>query len=81
MSCRLSQIIDRNKTIGELLMERRLHIYWTPYAAYYIDLMLMDIGKLCRVQQAIDTAQTIIRFIYNHTWVLSLMRTYTGERF
>ena len=25
-----------------------------------------------------EIAQTITRFIYNHTWVLSLMRTYTG---
>jgi hypothetical protein len=76
------QVITDNgpnyKAAGELLMEQRSHIYWTPCAAHCIDLMLMDIGKLRRVQQAVDTAQSITRFIYNHTWVLSLMRKYTG---
>ena len=48
--------------------------------AHCIDLMLMDIEKLCKVQQAVDSAQTITRFMYNNTWVLLLMRIYTkGE--
>ena len=40
----------------------------------------MDIEKIRRVQQVVKIAQTITRFIYNHTWVLSLMRTYTGGK-
>ena len=67
------------KTVGELLMEQRPQIYWTPCAAHCIDLILMDIEKIRRVQQVVEIAQTIIRFIYNHTWVLSLIRTYTGR--
>ena len=39
----------------------------------------MDIDKLRRVQQAVDTAQSIIKFIYNHTWMLLLMQKYTGR--
>ena len=38
-------IIDNEpqyKATGELLMERQPHIYWTPCAAYCINLMLMD---------------------------------------
>ena len=78
------QVITDNgpqyKAAGELLMEQRLQIYWTPCAAHCIDLILMDIGKIRRVQQVVEMVQTITRFIYNHTWVLSLMRTYTGRR-
>ena len=78
------QVITDNgpqyKTAGELLMEQRLQIYWTPCAAYYIDLILMDIGKIRTVQQIVEIAQTITRFIYSHIWVLSLMRTYTGRK-
>ena len=47
------QVITDNgsqyKAVGELLMEQRPQIYWTPYAAYCIDLILMDIRKICRV--------------------------------
>ena len=78
------QIITDNgpqyKAAGELLMEQRPQIYWIPCATHCIDLILMNIGKIHRVQQVVEIAQTITRFIYNHTWVLSLMRTYTGER-
>ena len=28
------------------LMEKRRRLWWTPYAAHYIDLMLEDIGKV-----------------------------------
>ena len=78
------QVITDNgpqyKAARELLMEQRPQIYWTPCAAHYINLILMDIGKIRRVQQVVEIAQTITRFIYNHTWVLSLMRTYTGGK-
>ncbi|XP_038973326.1 uncharacterized protein LOC120105162 [Phoenix dactylifera] len=40
--------------------------------------MLMDIGKIRRVQQTVETAQRITRYIYNHNWILSLMRKYAG---
>ena len=76
------QVITDNgpqyKAAGELLMEQRPQIYWIPCAVHCIDLILMDIEKIRRVQQVVEIAQTIIRFIYNHTWILSLMRTYTG---
>ena len=43
--------------------------------------MLMDIEKLRKVQQAVDSTQTITtRFMYNHTWILSLMRTYARKK-
>ena len=36
----------------------------------------MDIGNIRRVQKIVGLAQSITRFIYNHTWVLSLMRQF-----
>ena len=77
------QVITDNgpqyRAAGQILMERRPHIFWTPCAAHCIDLMLMDIGKIRRVQKIVELAQSITRFIYNHTWVLSLMRSFTGK--
>ncbi|XP_038972160.1 uncharacterized protein LOC120104679 [Phoenix dactylifera] len=66
------------KLAGQVLMERRPQIFWTPCAAHCIDLILMDIGKICRVQHTVEIAQRITRYIYSHTWVLSLMRRYAG---
>lgn len=50
-----------------------------PCTAYYIDLTLMDTEKIHRVQNIVDLAQSITRFIHNRKWVLSLMRSYTGR--
>lgn len=30
---------------GKLLMAKRPHLYWTPWAAHCLDLILEDIGK------------------------------------
>ena len=79
------QVITDNgpqyRAAGQILMERRPHIFWTPCAAHCIDLMLMDIGKIRRVQKIVELAQSITRFIYNHTWILSLMRSFTGKKY
>lgn len=40
--------------------------------------MLIDIGKICKVKQVIKTPRSITKFIYNHMWVLPLMRKYIG---
>ena len=79
MSCRF--ITDNGpqyRTTGEILMEQRPYIFWTPCAAHYIDLILMDIEKIRRVHKVVESAQNITRFIYNHTWILSLMRQFAG---
>ena len=75
-------IIDNEpqyKDTEELLMERQPHIYWILCAAHCINLILMDFWKLHKVQQAVDSIQIITKFIYNHTWILLLMQTYTRK--
>ena len=32
------------KAVGEQLMKKRKHLFWSPYAVHCIDLMLEDIG-------------------------------------
>jgi hypothetical protein len=41
-----------------------------------IDLILEDIGKLDGVQDIVHECKQIIRYIYNHAWVLNLMREF-----
>ncbi|XP_057856303.2 uncharacterized protein LOC131065720 [Cryptomeria japonica] len=61
-------------------MERHPSIVWTPCVAHCIDLMLEDIGKLPWVKRCVEMARNICKFIYNHSWVLALMRQYTKQR-
>ena len=52
-------------------------MWWTPCAAHCIDLMLEDIGKVNVHDTTLARARQVVKFIYGHTWVLSLMRTFT----
>eukprot|EP00253_Pinus_taeda_P023136 PITA_23136 len=65
---------------GKLLEEKHKTIFWTPCATHCIDLMLEDIGKLDWVKKTVDHAKSITKFIYNDSWILSLMRKHTGGR-
>ncbi|KAF1898919.1 hypothetical protein Lal_00019040 [Lupinus albus] len=44
------QVVTNNtsnyKAAGEMLMEKRKKLYWTPCAAHYIDLMFLEFGKI-----------------------------------
>ncbi|XP_075080280.1 uncharacterized protein LOC107806086 [Nicotiana tabacum] len=77
------QIITDNGSnfvnVGNRIMETRSHIYWTPCAAHCIDLLLEDIGKLTLHQKILKKAKEVVRFIYGHTWVLDLMRSFTNN--
>jgi hypothetical protein len=55
-------------------------LFWTPCVAHYIDLTLEDVGKILFVKEVIDQAKSIPKYIYNHAFVLNLMRTYTNDR-
>ena len=47
---------------------KKYKIYWTPCATYCIDLMLTDFRK------TIKDAKTVTNFIYNHSFLLALMK-------
>ncbi|XP_028555461.1 uncharacterized protein LOC114580856 [Dendrobium catenatum] len=67
------------KAVGQMLMEKRTHLYWTPCAAHCIDLILEDLGDLPQHKSALSRAKKITKFIYNHSWVLSLMRKFSKK--
>lgn len=78
------QIITENASnyvlAGKLLEEKHPTIFWTPCAAHCIDLMLEDIGKIDWIKNTVEHAKCITKYIYNHSWILSLMRKYTGGK-
>ncbi|KAL0923847.1 hypothetical protein M5K25_004626 [Dendrobium thyrsiflorum] len=67
------------KAAGHMLMEKRKHLYWTPCAAHCIDLILEKLGDLPQHKNALSKAKKITKFIYNHSWVLSLMRKFSKK--
>ncbi|KAL0906334.1 hypothetical protein M5K25_024821 [Dendrobium thyrsiflorum] len=67
------------KAAGHILMEKRKHLYWTPCAAHCIDLILEQLGDLPQHKNALSKAKKITKFIYNHSWVLALMRKFSKK--
>lgn len=65
------------KKAGELLMEKRPHLYWAPCSAHCIDLILESLYELPQLSRAVFKAKKIANYIYNHGYVLALMRSLT----
>ncbi|KAK4765360.1 hypothetical protein SAY86_026450 [Trapa natans] len=62
---------------GKKLMEMIPSLYWTPCADECIDLILKDFAELDWIRSTLKQAQSMTRFIYNHSAVLNLLRRYT----
>ncbi|XXG89911.1 hypothetical protein AAC387_Pa12g1801 [Persea americana] len=60
------------------IMQNYGTIFWSPCASHCLSLILEDFSKIDWVSRYILKAQTISRFIYNHMWVLDLMRKFLG---
>ena len=45
---------------GRLLEAKKPHLYWTPYAAHYLDLMLEDIAKLPTIMRTIKRQLSLL---------------------
>ncbi|KAH1087736.1 hypothetical protein GYH30_019022 [Glycine max] len=65
---------------GRLLEKEFPKIYWSACAAHYINLILQDCGKFEEVSEIVSHASKITKYIYNHCYVLFLMRQHTSER-
>ncbi|XP_052197279.1 uncharacterized protein LOC127804455 [Diospyros lotus] len=69
------------KAVGEMLMEKRKGLYWTPCAAHYIDLILEDFDKKPKVHSTtITKARRISTYIYSRTLLISMLRHFTKGR-
>ena len=64
--------------VGKFSM-KKFNLYWTPYAAHYINLMFEEIGKRPSIVDVVSSAHKITNFIYNHGWLLAEMRKYYGR--
>eukprot|EP00253_Pinus_taeda_P006848 PITA_06848 len=62
---------------NKMLMERYHTLLWTPCATHCLNLLLEDMGKLFFIKEVVDMARSVPKFIYNHAFVLSLMRRFT----
>ncbi|POO03945.1 Ribonuclease H-like domain containing protein [Trema orientale] len=75
------QVITENegnyKDAGDLLMEKRKHLYWTSCVAHCIDLIVERIKDLQQHKNALVKARKVANYIYNHSWLLALMRKFT----
>ncbi|XP_042398661.1 uncharacterized protein LOC121988975 [Zingiber officinale] len=61
-------------------LETRHRIWWTLCTTHYIDLMLEDIAKLKIFSNTIEQAKMVVKFLYGHGTILSLMRKYTNGK-
>uniref|UniRef100_A0A5B7C0P4 BED-type domain-containing protein n=1 Tax=Davidia involucrata TaxID=16924 RepID=A0A5B7C0P4_DAVIN len=68
---------ERYVVAGKRLTETFHSVFWTPSAACCIDLMLADFRELEWINTILEKAKSISRFIYNHGFVLNMMRRYT----
>ncbi|MCL7043806.1 hypothetical protein MKW94_016597 [Papaver nudicaule] len=63
---------------GKMLQEQFPNMYWTPCAAHSINLILKDFGELAHIKDVVKKASEVTKFIYNHLYVLKLLRKRTG---
>ncbi|PKU63398.1 uncharacterized protein LOC110096813 isoform X1 [Dendrobium catenatum] len=66
--------------VGNHIMQSYGSIFWSPCASHCLNLILEDFSRIDWVNRCILQAQTVTRFIYNNTWVLELMRKFTGSQ-
>lgn len=65
-------------SVGSLIMQNYGTIFWSCCASHCLNLILEDFSKVDWVNGCISHAQSLTKFIYNHTRVLDLARKYTG---
>jgi hypothetical protein len=56
---------------GRMFMQRYPTLFWTPCVAHCIDFILEDMGKIPYIRDIVESAKSITKFIYIHTFVLS----------
>ena len=72
------------KAAGKKLMMKYPALFWSPCAAHCLDLMLENIADrryFPIIDDTVKKAKHVTKYIYNHGWVLDLMRReYTNGR-
>ncbi|KAI3520133.1 hypothetical protein L1887_09357 [Cichorium endivia] len=66
------------KAAGELLMQKRKKLFWTPCAAHCIDLILEDFEKHIEEHKStIAKGRKITSFIYNRSQLIYMLKEFT----
>jgi len=69
------------KAAGQLLMEKRKSLFWTPCATYCIDLIVEDFEKKLEIHQVtIAKGRIITSYIYSRIILISMLRHFTKGR-
>jgi len=69
------------KAAGDLLMQKRERLYWTPCVAHCIDLIFEDFEKNLKVHElTIKKGRKITTYIYGRTMLISLLKKFTIGR-
>ena len=63
-----------------MLQKKRPNLYWTPCAAYCIDLKLENTRKLPNIKRTLERAISLNGYIYNRLGLLNMIRHFTGQR-
>eukprot|EP00268_Persea_americana_P053893 TRINITY_DN6137_c0_g3_i1.p1 TRINITY_DN6137_c0_g3~~TRINITY_DN6137_c0_g3_i1.p1 ORF type:complete len:950 (-),score=168.42 TRINITY_DN6137_c0_g3_i1:785-3400(-) len=71
---------ETSEIVGKILRKKYGTFFWSACAAQCIDLMLENLAKMDEVKEVLAKAKRISQLIYNHAWVLNLMRKKTGGR-
>jgi len=69
------------KAVGDLLMQKREQLYWTPCVTHSIDLIFEDFEKNLKVHElTIRKGRKITTYIYGRTMLISLLKEFTKDR-
>ncbi|CAN1132635.1 hypothetical protein LINPERHAP2_LOCUS7153 [Linum perenne] len=76
------QVITDNasayKAAGVKLMEKRQHLFWTPWAAHCLDLILEDLEKKLPIHKTtIAKGRKITNYIYGRAMLISMLKDFT----
>lgn len=62
------------KAAGEMLMNKRKHLYWTPCVMRCVDFMLEKIENVKHIKEVINKSKKITSVIYNSAQAVNHMR-------
>ncbi|KAJ8434363.1 LOW QUALITY PROTEIN: hypothetical protein Cgig2_031609 [Carnegiea gigantea] len=68
------------KAAGVRLMDEYPTLHWTPYAAYCLDLILVDLTGKTNIGKVIQIARKISNYIYKYDWAVNYMKKFTNGR-
>ncbi|XP_054785900.1 uncharacterized protein LOC129292358 [Prosopis cineraria] len=66
------------KAARRLLCDKFPFIFWSPYTAHCLNLILGDIGKMDIVIGLTTRASMVTKFVYNHAFLLAWLRKREG---